>query len=67
MKSVNFLNITFHLQNKVYKPYRKANDIPTYINKNSNHPPSILKQLTKSIKKRLSEISSRKDIKHTNP
>ena len=32
-----------------------------HINKNSNRPPSILKQLTRSIEKRLAETSS-KDI-----
>ena len=62
LKTVNFLNITFDLQNNVYKPYRNANDKPTYMNKNSNHPPSMLKQLTKSIEWRLSETSSSKDI-----
>ena len=62
MKTVNFLDITFDLQSNVYKPYRKANDKPTYINKSSNHPRSILKQLIKSIEKRLSETSSSKDI-----
>ena len=62
LKTVNFSNITFDLQNNVYKPYRNANDKPTYMNKNSNHPPSMLKQLTKSIEWRLSETSSSKDI-----
>ena len=62
LKFVNFLDITLDLQNNVYKPYRKANDKPTYINKNSNHPASILKQLTKSIEERPSETSSSKDI-----
>ena len=61
LKTVNFLDITFDLQN-VYKPYRKATDKPAYINKNSNHPSSILEQLTKSVEKRLSETSSSKDI-----
>ena len=50
------------MQNNVYKPYRKANDKSSYINKDSNHPPSILKQLIKSIEKILSETSSNKDI-----
>ena len=36
LKSVNFLDLTFDLQNNVYKPYRKEN-----INENSNHPPGI--------------------------
>ena len=62
LKTVNLLDITFDLQNNVYKPYRKANDKPTSINKSSNHLPSILKQLTKSIEKRLLETSSNKDI-----
>ena len=62
MKTFNFLDITFDLQNNVYKPYRKANDKSTYINKNSNHPPSVLKHLTKYIEKRLSETLSSKDI-----
>ena len=62
MKTVNFLDITFDLQSNVYKPYRKANDKPTYVNKSSNHPLSILKQLTESIEKRFSETASSKDI-----
>ena len=62
LKTVKFLNIRFGLQNNVYKPNRKANHKPTYLNKNSNYPPSILKQLTKSIEKRLSETSSIKEI-----
>ena len=62
LKTVNFLNIRFGLQNNVFKPNRKTNHKPTYINKNSNYPTSILKQFTKSIEKRLSETSSIKDI-----
>ena len=49
-------------KNNTYKIYCKANDKPTYINKNFNHSPSILKQLQKSDQKRLSEILSCKDI-----
>ena len=62
LKTVDFLDITFDLLNNVFKPYCKANDKPTCINENSNHPPNILKQLTKSIQKRLSETSLSKDI-----
>ena len=61
-KTVNFLDITFGLQNSIYNLYRKANYKPSYVNKNSNQPPSILKQLTKSIAKSFSEISLSKDI-----
>ena len=47
LKTVHFLDITFDMQNNVYKPYRKANDKPSYINKNSNHPSSIPKTVNK--------------------
>ena len=43
-----------------YKPYRKPNDDPLYINKHSNHQPSILRQLPTSINKRISTFSSDK-------
>ena len=42
---VNFLDVTFDLSTGKYKPYRKPDDDPLYINKHSNHPPSILRQL----------------------
>ena len=62
LKTVDFLDLTFDLDNNAYKPFRKENNKPVYINKHSNHPPSILKQLSKSIEKRISETSSNKDI-----
>ena len=39
LERVNFLDITFDLTNGTYKPYRKPNDDPLYINRLSNHPP----------------------------
>ena len=53
---------TFDLDNYTYKPFRKENNKPIYINKHSNHPPSILKQLPKSIEKWIPETPSNKDI-----
>ena len=38
-KVVDFLDITFNLNNGIYKPYKKSNDRPLYINKSSNHQP----------------------------
>ena len=61
LKTVEFLDVTLDLDN-TYKPFRKENNKPIYINKHSNHPPSILKQLPKSIEKRIFETSSNKDI-----
>ena len=61
-KKVDFLDVTFDLNNNVYKPFRKEKSKPIYINKHSNHARSILKQLPKSIEKRISETLSNKDI-----
>ena len=54
---VNFLNVTLDLFTGKYKPYRKPNDDLLYINKHSNHPPSILRQLPTSINKHISTLS----------
>ena len=62
LKLVDFLDVTFDLISKIYKPYRKPNTKPLYINKHSNHPSNILKQLPKSIEKRISETSSNIDV-----
>ena len=39
---VDFLDITFSLNNGIYKPYEKPNHTPLYINKCSNHPSQII-------------------------
>ena len=60
--SVDFPDVTFNLKTESYQPFRKSNNEPKYIDISSNHPPQVLKQLPKSIEKRLSEISSSKEI-----
>ena len=62
IRVVNFLDTIFDLINIIYKPYQKPNDNPVYINKNSNHPPTVLRQLAKSVSKRISETSSNEQI-----
>ena len=54
---VNFLDVTFSLSNGRYKPYSKPNNEILYINKQSNHPPTILRQLPSMIEKRISDLS----------
>ena len=61
-KTADFLDVHFDLVQDIYKPYKKPNDDPLYINKNSNHPPTIIKQIPKAIAKRISDISSNKEI-----
>jgi hypothetical protein len=41
MHQVNFLDTNLNLENGKFRPYRKPNDSLHYINKNSNHPPTI--------------------------
>ena len=57
---VNFLDVTFDLSKGKYKPYRKPNDDPLYIDRHPNHPSRIHKQahLTSLIKR--ASISGKK-------
>ena len=55
---VNFLDVTLDLRSEKYYPYTKEGNIPLYVHKKSNHPPSILKNIPASINRRLSGISS---------
>ena len=57
LKTVDFLEVRFDLVNNTYQSCRKQNNEPVYIHKQSNHPPNILKELPKSINKRISDIS----------
>ena len=62
MKIVNYLDVTLNLNDGSCRPYKKPNEETNYIHVNSDHPPFILKQLPKSIEKRLSSLSSSKEI-----
>ena len=56
LRRVNFLDVTLDLTDGTYKPYRKPNDEPLYINRLSNHPPAIVNQLPSSINKRINKL-----------
>ena len=62
LKVVNYLDVIFNLNDGSYRPYRKPNDGTHYIHIQLDHSPSITKQLPRSIEKRLSQLSSSKDI-----
>ena len=57
-KIVQFLDVELKLEEKTLKPYVKPNDIPLYVHKKSNHPPSITQNIQKVINKRLIALSS---------
>ena len=61
-KVTDFLDITLDLHTGSYKPYKKPNDTINYIHCQSNHPPSIIKNLPKGIEIRLSNNSANADI-----
>ena len=61
LKIVDYLDASFDLQKNSYKPYRKPNNLPVDIHKHSSHPPTVL-QLPKTIAKRISDLSSSKNI-----
>ena len=62
MEIVNYVNITLNLNDGTYIPYKKSNNETRYIQVYSDHPPSIIKQIPKSIAARFSSLSSSKDI-----
>ena len=57
-KQVNMLDVNLDLKTEDFKPYKKPNDKPIYVNTGSNHPATIIKQIPIGINKRLSAISS---------
>ena len=61
-KIANFLDVTFDLASKQHMPYRKPDQVIEYIHINSNHPRHVLKNTVKEVAKRLSTLSSSKDI-----
>ena len=62
MKIVNYLDVTFNLNDGTYWPYQKPDNIIQCIHVESNHPPNIINQISKSIKERLSQLSSDEEI-----
>ena len=61
-KIVNYLEITMNLNSGSHKPYHKPDTETNYIHSESDHPPSILKQLPFSVERRISELSSSEEI-----
>ena len=61
LKVADFLDIHFERVQDIYQPYKKLNDELLHINKNSTHPPTIIKQVPKAVSKRISDISSSKE------
>ena len=54
----------FHVSQSIVSYFNRitVDNEPLYINKNSNGPPTVIKQIPKAISKRISHISSSKEI-----
>ena len=62
LRICNFLDVTLNLSDGTFYPYRKQNNETLYIDSNSNHPPTIIKHLPATIDRRISDISSSKEL-----
>ena len=54
--------MTLDLFNNSYKPFIKTDQCPSYINVNSNHPKSIIKQVPKALILRIRNLSANEKI-----
>ena len=61
-KIVNFLDVTLDLSNNSYKPFIKTDQHPSYINVNSNHLKTIIKQVPKVVNLRIRKLSANEKI-----
>ena len=59
---VQFLDVEFNLEKDTFKPFIKPNDVPNYVHHQSNHPPSVLKNIPAAINRRISALSSSEEM-----
>ena len=62
MKVVDYLDVTLNLIDGSFKPFRKPDDETNYIHAESDHTPNIIKQLSISVEKIISDLSSSEEI-----
>ena len=62
LKNVEFLDVELNLNTGIQKPFTKPNNTILYVDANSNHPPSIKKNIPLSVQKRLSILSSDEQV-----
>jgi hypothetical protein len=59
---MTFLDVEVDLNSGTHKPYTKPNNTLLYIDINSNHPPSVIKNTAIAVQNRLTLLSSNKEI-----
>ena len=53
---INFLDVTFNLNQSTYEPFTKPNTSLQYVHRESNHPPITTKNIPAGINQRLSSL-----------
>ena len=59
--TTDFLDVKLNLNDLSYMPYKKPNAKIMYVNKNSSHPKTIIKQIPNIINERLNKRSSKEE------
>ena len=62
LKIVDYLDVTLNLSDGSCKPFHKPNSEINYIHRESNHLPSIIKQLPLSVESLLSKLSCDENV-----
>ena len=62
LKIVDYFDVTLNLNDGTHRPFHKPYEETTYIHVESDHAPQIIKKIPRSIEKRLSRLSSTKEI-----
>ena len=61
-QEMDFLDVIFNLKDGTFRPYMKPGNEIKYVSTFSNHPPSIIRQIPKTVQDRISMLSSSEDI-----
>ena len=56
------MDVKLDIVSGIYRPFRKPNDTPLYIHSESNHAPTMRKAIFPMVQKRLSSLSSNKQV-----
>ena len=62
LEATDFLDIFLDLRAGTYRSFVKEGDLPTYVHSQSNHPPSVLKNIGPAVNKRLSMLNANQEL-----
>ena len=62
LNEVDFLDVTFNLENDTFEPYCKPGNIIQYVHIDSNHPSIVIKNIPIGIEERLNGIAKNEEL-----